>query len=406
MSGVRTGNRKLMREVNTNLVLNLIRRADRISSADITKRTRLSAGTVASVVRELIGGKFIEKVGPGESTVGRKPTLLRFNPEARWVIGAGFFADETQLAIVDLNGNIKKQTTFLTHPDRGPEAVFANFASETNRLLADSRIARRRVLGVGVGFEGLADRATGGLSLSVRFGWRNVPVREHIERELGIRTLVDSDGCAMALGEYRFGVGRGAGDMVILDVDAGIGAVAIANGSICRGAHSMAGEIGHTLMVPDGPICRCGKRGCLETVASGSAVVADVRRERAQGRKSSISEMVDSHSTREAVRAIFHAAKERDPYALEVIHQAGHYLGLATAAVINFADPELIILTGCVTDESDGMILDAIRRVAGEQVIDSEVRTIRIEEGMLGKDAVLVGAATLVYEEVFKPPLS
>ena len=199
MSRIRTGNRQLIRELNTNLVINQIRQSDPVSQADIMKRTRLSAGTVTSIVKELKDREFVQDIGPGESSIGRKPTLLRFNAQARYVIGAAFFADQTHLAILDLGGNIKKQVEFPTKPKSGPDVLFAEFCQQANRLVADTGVPRERLLGIGVGFEGIVDHVTGQLLLSTRFGWRNVPVKEEIERNFGIKTVVNSEGAAMAL---------------------------------------------------------------------------------------------------------------------------------------------------------------------------------------------------------------
>ena len=402
MAQVRTGNRRLMRDLNTSLVLNLVRSTDGVSQVDITQRTQLSSGTVTSIVRELKERNFVKEVGQASAAVGRKPTLLRFNPAAGHVIGASFLADETHVAVLDLAGGIEGQVTFPTRPGRGHGEVFSVFATCATDLLKDTGIHRNKVMGVGVSFEGMVDPVKGTLVLCSRFGWRNVPVKDCVEQQLGLPAFVDSDGCTMAMGEHRYGAGRGAKDIVCLDIDAGIGVAAIVDGRVRRGAHSMFGEIGHTLMVPEGPTCVCGKRGCLETVGSGAAIVAGAREAMAQGRSSTISRQVNSDSMRQAVAAVFDAARAGDELALEVVTRAGNYLALATAGVINYADPELVVLTGCVVEESGGMILDIIRRQTPEQVLDSEYRTIRIEQGTLGKAAPLLGAAAMVYEDAFE----
>jgi predicted NBD/HSP70 family sugar kinase len=209
----------------------------------------------------------------------------------------------------------------------------------------------------------------------------------------------------MALGEHWYGAGKGTGDMIIIDIDAGIGASAISDGRIVRGRHSMEGEMGHNLIIPDGPLCICGKRGCLEAVASGSAIISKIRHGLKEGIKSNISDLINSPSTRMAIRAVFQAAKEGDEFANQVINEAGYYLGLAIAVIINYTDPELVVLTGCVTSEGKGMLLKIIKDVVYERVVDSSSRTIRIEEGVLGDNATLIGAATLVYREAFRLPL-
>ncbi len=406
MDRLRTGNRRLMREMNTRLLLNVIRDDGLVSHSDIRQKTQLSAGAVTSIVRELKDRNLIKEVGPGISSKGRKPTLLQFNSEARYVISAGIFADETRIAVMDLGSNVKKQIKFRTEVEKGPDAVFANFAQQTLQLIKDVRIPKEKFLGVGIGFEGVIDSKSGSLVLSSQFGWRNVPIKEKIEAGLGISTFVDSEGAVTALGEYRNGAGRGHDDVVVMLVDAGIGGVDIFQGRIRKGSHHMAGEVGHTRMVPDGETCRCGRTGCLETVAAGWAIVQRVREAIKRGENSRISDEIHSPSTRRAVGAVFQAGREGDELATAVIRQAGEYLGKAVAAIINYADPEIIILSGCVADEGQEMLLGIIRKSVAENVLDSEIRTIHIEQGTLGRSAVLIGAASLVCEEAFKLPIS
>ena len=395
-----------MREMNTRLLLNVIRDDGLVSHSDIRRKTRLSAGAVTSIVKELKDRNLIKEAGPGISSKGRKPTLLQFNPEARYVISSSIFADETRISVMDLGSNVKKQIKFRTEVEEGPDAVFATFTQQTQRLIEDVKIPREKFLGVGIGFEGVIDSKSGSLVLSSHFGWRNVPIKEKIEAGLGISTFVDSEGAAMALGEYRYGAGREHDNVVVMVVDAGIGGIEIFQGRVRKGSHNMAGEVGHTRMVPDGEPCRCGKTGCLETIAAGWAIVQRVREAIKRGENSRISDEIHSPSTRLAVGAVFQAGREGDELAGEVIRQTGEYLGKAVAAIINYADPEVVILSGCVADEGQEMLLGIVRRSAAENVLDNETRTIQIEQGTLGRSAVLIGAASLVCEEAFKLPIS
>ena len=140
MTTIRTGNRQLMRELNMSLVFKVIRESEYVSHADIKNKTRLSAGTVTSIIQEFKEQNFLKDVGPGESTIGRRPTLLKFNSEARYVISAAFVADETALAILDLAGNILSRVSFSTGSEDGPKAVFNKFARRANKLLKDMNI--------------------------------------------------------------------------------------------------------------------------------------------------------------------------------------------------------------------------------------------------------------------------
>jgi len=395
-----------MRELNTSLVLDLIRRSDSICQADIARNTRLSAGTVTSIIKDLKKRKYIKKLGPGESNRGRRPTMLRFNPEAQYVIGVEFYADEMNIGVLDLAGKIKKHVYRPISHEKNPRTVFKNFAEGADSLLQDFHINKENILGIGASFEGIVDHDKGLVVLSNRFGWRNVPVKDIIKEEYGLQPFVECDVRVMALGEHWYGAGQGIGDLVCIEVDSGIGAGVISGGRLCTGVHSMGGEMGHSLAVPDGPECRCGMRGCLETVASGDAILSRVKRELQEGRESALSGVMNSLSDkRAAIRCVFAAAKQGDRFALEVIKKAGYHLGIAVANIINYADPEVVIFKGYVIDENKGALLDIIREVAQNRILDSNSRTVRIKEGALGRDAALIGAAVLVYRETFKLPL-
>ena len=405
MTTPRTGNRQLMQEMNTSLVLNLIREAECTSQVEIQNITSLSAGTISRITKELRQKGFIETVGPGSSTSGRKPVMMRFNPEARYVIGAVLFSDTVSIAILDLAGNIKNRADFPTGTENGPSSVFSQFAQEAESLIQKSGIKKERILGAGVAFEGSIDADKGRVIYSASFDWRDVDIQGAIEETLGVPVHVISEGASMALGEYRCGAGRDCEDIVCVDIDAGIGSAALMSGRIRYGHRNMAGEIGHTLMVEDGEICRCGKTGCLETVAAGWGILSKIRKTLEGGAKSSISDQVYSGSTRVAVRAVFEAAKSGDELAGEVVDEAAKCLGKAIASVINYSDPELVILSGCITDEGGEMLLGLVKHYTKIHVVDCKLNPVKVESGELGELAVIIGAASLVYEKVFELPI-
>jgi len=400
-----TGNRGLMRDLNTKLALRHIRRSHTISQIDLVRRTHLSVGTIVSIVRELKAQDFVREIGPGQSSKGRKPTLLQFNPKAKCIVAAEIYSDETRLVLFDMAASPIRRDAFPTRLERGPAAVLDELVGGIEGVLAAESIPKDRVLGAGLCTEGLVDAERGRLLWSARWGWRDVAVKDMVESRLGLPVWVESDGHAMVLGEYLHGVGRGTGNLVALDIDMGIGSVFVADGRIYRGAHQMAGEIGHVTVRPDGLGCRCGRRGCLETVASGWAILQRARQAVAEGRLTRLGPEIHSPSSRTAIRAVFEAARQGDDLAGEIVKDAAGYLGLAVASIVNYSDPELIVLIGMVTQESQGLLRDAIARIAREHILDSAARPVRIEEGTLKENAALIGMASLVCENTFRVPI-
>ncbi|MCK5734121.1 MAG: ROK family transcriptional regulator [Candidatus Latescibacteria bacterium] len=396
----RTANLQLMQNLNINLVLDVIRNNSPISQAEISRVTKLSPGTITNLIKILKKNKFVRETGFGQSSGGRRPILLSLNPEARYVMAATFFADEITVALLNLLGEIKKEVTVPTEVEKGETRVFENFARAADSLLDTLRLDRENILGLGASFEGIFDPGKGMLILSNRFGWRNVPVRDLLEKTVGLKTFTEGDGRAMALGEYHYGVGKSSANMVCIDMDSGIGSAAVFNGRVYHGASNMEGEIGHIQSVPNGPKCRCGKRGCLETVASGSALIARVRRALEKGERFKGLRMEEGFPEHLLARAIFQAAEE-DEGILGMIEEIGCHLGLAVANVINYSDPELVVLTGYMIHESGALLSNMIEEVARKQLVAGESRKVRIEKGILGEHAALIGAATLVYQDFF-----
>jgi len=399
------GNRKLMQELNIKVVLDEVRTHGPISQADISRSTQLSSGTVTNIVKILKKRDLVREIGPDRSTGGRNPTLLSLNPEARYVMSATFFADEITVAALDLVGRIKKTVKVRPEIEKGQARVFENFARAADSLFDALHLDKKDIAGLGASFEGIIDHKRGVVILSNRFGWRNVPVRTLLKKSYGLRIFVEGDGRAMALGEYQYGAAKGASNMICVDIDSGIGAAAVLDGRICHGAHSMEGEIGHTLAVPNGAKCRCGKRGCLEAVASGSALITQIRQELGKSENLEPRDVDESLPEHMIARHIFLAAHQGDVFVLRTIRRMGYYLGLAVAGLINYSDPELVVLTGYMAYESGDVLSNIITEVAREHIVDGKTRTVRIEKGILGENAALLGAAALVYQDLFALPL-
>lgn len=394
------GNSRLLQKLNLNLVFDVIRNKSPISQAEVSRVTGLSCGTITNLIKILKKRNFIQEIGFGESSGGRKPVLLKLNPEATFIMSASFKADEIAVAILNLTCEIRKSCVVPTEVEKGEKRVFENFKRAADSLLGSLHLRKRDILGLGASFEGILDHKKGVLARSVRFGWQNVPVREILGKSYGLKTYVEGDARTIVLGEYHYGIGKGANSMVCVDIDSGIATAEIFNGRIYHGAFGMEGEIGHSLAAPNGPECRCGKRGCLEAVAGGQALISAVRN------SGKLKNLNNKKMLAESViaRNIFRLAEEGDAFILKTIKRIGYHLGLAVANIINYTDPEMVILAGYMINESGDLLLNIVKETAFKHVICGESRKVRIERGVLGGKANLIGAATLVYQDLFNQP--
>jgi glucokinase-like ROK family protein len=384
-----------MRRLNRNRVLDLIRENGQISCAQICRSSNLSKATVSEIVKSLKKQNFVWEAGEGKSAGGRPPKLLSFNPKGRRIIGVDIDVSVIVVALIDLCGNIESKLKIAVPSDRKELSIAKVLVSHINKLRENSGIGTRNLLGVGVAMTGEVDES-GVVLYSSGFGWRNVDLKGILTRYCGLPAFVDNRARAMALGEHWLGSGRGGANLIYVNVSDGVGSGIILDGNLYRGAFSRGGEIGHTTMVKGGPVCRCGKRGCLEALVSGPAIVRWVKERTGDKAFSNVPRKPDE---------ILDAALKGDRLAVKALQHAGYYLGVAIAGLINTFDPESVVLSGYVINRSGGLLPGIVREQVVSHVFDSKMRPMSIEEGMLGENAGIIGAAGLVYQNLLKYPV-
>lgn len=251
--------------------------------------------------------------------------------------------------------------------------------------------------GVGVGVAGLVDADRSRVYFAPNLRWSQVPVRALLEASTGLPVVVENDGNIAAWGEYRFGAGRGMGDLVLVTVGTGIGGGIVINGELFRGAHGAAGEIGHINAVPDGRPCGCGRNGCLEQYASGNALVREARALAAERRSEAGVLLSLGDGTPEDVQGVHitEAARAGDPIATEAFTIVGAWLGRGLADLAAVLDPEVFVIGGGVSDAGD-LLLASARSTLADKLIGQQNRPApQVKVAELTNSAGLVGAADL-----------
>ncbi|MDP1876100.1 MAG: ROK family glucokinase [Actinomycetota bacterium] len=251
--------------------------------------------------------------------------------------------------------------------------------------------------GVGLGVAGLVDAARSRVYFAPNLKWSQVPVRALLEAATGLPVVVENDGNVAAWGEFRFGAGRDANGLTLVTVGTGIGGGIVVNGALFRGAHGVAGEIGHINAVPDGRPCGCGRNGCLEQYASGNALVREARLLAADRRSEAGVLLALGDGTPEGVQGVHvtQAAKAGDPIATEAFAITGTWLGRGLADLAAVLDPELFVIGGGVSDAGD-LLLASARQTLADKLIGQQNRPApQVVAAELTNNAGLVGAADL-----------
>jgi glucokinase len=252
---------------------------------------------------------------------------------------------------------------------------------------------------IGVGAAGLLERSTGVMRFAPNIAWRDAPILARVHEAFGLPTVVDNDCTTATFGEWRLGAGRGHDDVLYVGVGTGIGGGIVMGGSLQRGARGFAGEIGHLVVEPDGPVCGCGNHGCWEVVASGNAIMRDGAAAVTRHEHSAIAILAGGEPDRVTGALVSQAARDGDATALGILAEVGHRLGQGIAGLVNVLDPSIVIVGGGVAEAGEQLLVPA-RASYLTHVEGRELRAdVGIVEAELGPDGAAIGAAVLAMEE-------
>jgi glucokinase len=305
-------------------------------------------------------------------------------------------------AVATAQGKMLSRDHSVTPAKKGQEAVVRSILESIGRALEQAGIAAPQLSAIGVGAPGLSNPETGILFTSPNLpGWRDVPLRDIIEKELGKKAFLINDANAAALGELYFGAAKGAHHFIYITISTGIGGGIIIDSEVYTGSIGTAGEVGHMTIDDDGPPCNCGNRGCWETLASGTAMAREARKQIKEGARTSILGYAEGDVEKVTAQVIHNAAKEGDSLAKELITRTGYYVGVGLANLVNIFNPELIVIGGGLSNIGD-MLLEPAYEVAGERAFKESYRTVRFALAKLGRDSGVLGAAAFALQEMKK----
>jgi glucokinase len=302
-------------------------------------------------------------------------------------------------ALFSTDGSMLAKGVTPTLAQEGADAVIARLGSAIDNLMGENRIKPSQLGAISIACAGGIDSGRGVVvTASPNLpGWADVPLGDIIRGRFKVETCVVNDASAAALGEYRFGAGRGVKNLVLFTMGTGIGGGIIADSKLYLGAVGGAAELGHMTIDASGPKCGCGNTGCLEMLASGKAIARDAVKHINQGEKSSLIDMVEGKLENINAEIIGRAARNGDRLARDVIARAAYYLGIGMVNVVNIFNPEMIVIGGGMAEMGD-MLIEPGRRMVAERAFSISSRSVRIVTAQLGNEAGVHGAAALALD--------
>ena len=395
MSKVRAKNR-----IRRNRILRALLEDGGLSLTDLARRTGISLPMVSSIASTLKRDRFVVLTEDrGADRAGRPPIVARLNGEAGFVLGIDLGHRNTNMVLLNLEQAVVAERHEQSLSLGNDPAIIDWIADQVAAVLKGAGVSAKRLLGVGVSIPGIVQGRKGISESYLHFG--PTPVREILEKRLKRPVHIEHDAKAMALGERWFGAARNVADALCLNIGWGLGLGILIDGRLYYGRDGYAGEFGHIRIRDDGPLCYCGKRGCLETVASGMAIGRNARERIAAGARSKLVDMAGG--TIESIDAalVVKAATEGDQFSIEVLEESGRYLGEGIGGLINLFNPELIILGGRVS-QAAGFLLDAVRSAA---IKNSHVKLhpgVEFTVSTLGTKAGALGVAMMAARDIFE----
>jgi len=380
------GSLESLRRANQLRVVDALRREGSASRADLMRITGLSRTTITSLLATLLErGMVIEsEVEAQRQGRGRPPALLRLAPKAGAVLGVDFGHRHLRVAVADLSSTVLAERRADVDVDTAAELALDLATRMVTEVLEEAGLTIDRVVAAGMGLPGPIDRRTGRVRSSVILpAWSGLDAAEQLARRLGVPVDVDNDANLGALAEFTFGAARGLDDVIYVKVSSGIGAGIILGGRLHRGVTGNAGEIGHVEVRADGVVCRCGNRGCLETVASGSALLGVLR---------------PVHGDALTLAGMLELAAAGDPGTLRVINDAGRAIGHALGDLCNSLNPGAIVVGGDLS-AAGAPLLDGIREAVDRHAQPGAAEAVTVIRSVLGERAEMLGALTLVIND-------
>lgn len=379
---------------NNRLVLKTIYDAGQVSRAGVARLTHLTRVTVSEIVAELIADGLVTEVGTGPSTGGKAPIMLSVIDDARQMISLDLAADAFRGAVVNLRGQVRFAVSLPRQSQQGEQAA-ALLYELVDRLL---QAVNQPLIGIGVGAPGIVDATNGVVLNAIHLGWKNLPLAKLLGGRYNLPVQIANDSQAAALAEYLFGGCHTQSNLVAIQVGRGIGCGVVLESQLYMGDSFSAGEIGHVRAVEGGALCRCGNYGCLETVASSTAIL--------QAAQTACLDQPDLYRTslfsREGIspqeltlEQLAQAFISADRLATQVLQVTAEHLGSAVAHLVSALNIHTVVITGEISAFGPNF-LKAVQQETSNRILPAAAQHLSISSGCLKENVIILGACALL----------
>ena len=378
-------------------MLSLMRSNGYASAPELSKWIKMSLPSCIALLNELIEAGYVKNFGIGESSGGRKPSLYGLPEDGYYVISCDFARFSANLAILDCYHKFVTPVIEIdTHID--DPLLVDKLYQAAHQLMADHRIPDEKIFGVGVDMPGLINSKTG-INYTIK-DKKHQNVARNLKLRFNKLVFIDNDARMHAYGEFYFGAAKNYKDAIIIHWSWGLGLGIFVNGQLCSGKNGFAGEFSHIPIVENGELCICGKRGCLETIASANTIMKRVRQGIENNEISTLIARFKDHPERVTAEEVITSAREGDEFCISLLNEVGTAMGKGLAYIIQLLNPEVIVLSGPLSKAKQYVlspIQQSLNRFCLEKISESTLLVI----SDMGDQSALLGTSEMIFQKVF-----
>ncbi len=385
-----------------NELILLIRKHGNLTKADLVEHTDYSRTKITQCIDSLVAKNIIKSNESSDFTGGRRSRTYSFNGELGLVAGVDIGATSIDVVLSDFSRNVISRKSISAIVREGPQSILTKVCDILFQIFRENNLKPEKLTGIGIGVPGPVDFSLGTvLSPPIMPGWDRFPIISTMQKSFPLANIVvDNDVNMMALGEVTHGAAKDVNNIIFLKIGTGIGAGIISFGKIYRGSNGCAGDVGHICADKNGPICSCGNAGCLEAVAAGPAIAERGRNAAISGNSTILNKYLENNGGFLKAEDVGDAAREGDPSAIEIIRSSGELIGDVLASLVNFYNPDMIIIGGGVSNIGN-LLLSSIRQGVLNRSLPLATRDLQIVFSAIGPEAGITGAVSLAIEHMF-----
>ncbi len=378
-------------------ILSLLHTNGFISAPELSKLLKISLPTGIVLLNDLISSGNVKNIGVGESSGGRKPNLYGLPEDGFYVISCDFARYSANMAILDCyNKFVTPIVQIDTHID--DPLLIDKLYDAANKLIADHGIPEEKIFGLGVDMPGLINSKTG-INYTIKDKKRQ-NIRRDLKQRFNKLVYIDNDARMHAHGEFHFGAAKNYKDAIIIHWSWGLGLGIFINGQLYSGKNGFAGELSHIPIVENGELCICGKRGCLETIASSNTIMKMVAQGFADREISSLISQFKDHPEKVTPEDVINAARQGDEFSISILNEIGKAMGRGLAYIIQLLNPEVIVLSGPIS-KARLYVLSPIQQSLNRLCLEKISESTPIIISDMGDQSALLGTSEMIFQKVF-----